>query len=63
MSSLTTEEFDFTMICHGLQYASHIPSFPGATGLKELRFTAASTENGHHFVDKTVLVYMKDTEK
>ena len=56
LSSLTTEEFDFIMICHGLQYTSHVPSFPGANRFKGTQIHSSEYREWTPFVDKTVLV-------
>ena len=56
VSSLTAEEFDFIMICHGLQYTSHVPSFPGANRFKGTQTHSIGYREWTPFVDKTVLV-------
>ena len=58
MSSLTTEEFDFIKICHGLQYTSHVPSFPGDNKFKGTQIHSSEYREWTPFVDKTVLVYI-----
>jgi dimethylaniline monooxygenase (N-oxide forming) len=57
LSFLTVEEaFDFVMICNGLQYAGHIPPFPGANRFKGTQIHSNEYREWSPFVDKTVLV-------
>lgn len=55
-SPVTTEEFDFVMICNGLYGAARMPSYPGMSRFRGTQIHSSQYRDWTQFGDQTVLL-------
>ncbi|XP_070547899.1 dimethylaniline monooxygenase [N-oxide-forming] 2-like [Ptychodera flava] len=63
--SITTEEFDYVMVCTGVFNAAYTPSYPGIDNFAGMKIHANEYREPDHFRGKTVLIvggYMSGSE-